>query len=84
MTELKLSPKGLSQVTPPLFEDGDTPREAADRLYDLCDALECCQVPREQVEELRALSQRFNQHMARQFAYWERLENYARKQKSCW
>ena len=48
------------------------------------DALESCQVPPEQVEELRALSQRFNQHMARQFAYWERLENYARKQKTCW
>lgn len=70
---------------PPAIDDGDTPREAADRLrYVLCDALERCQVPRHLVDELRALSDRFSQHMARQFAFWERLENYARIQKSCW
>lgn len=72
-------------MTPPLpFEDGDTPREAADRLYDLCDELERRQVPADQVEEVRTLSQRFLQHMAGQFAFWERLEDYARRQKSCW
>ena len=40
--------------------------------------------PPETVEELRALSERFLSHMAGQFAFWERLEHYARRQKSCW
>lgn len=71
-------------MTPPPFDHGDTPREAADRLYSLCDELERRQVPADQVEELRALSDRFLQHMAGQFAFWERLEDYARRQKSCW
>lgn len=66
-------------MTPPL--DGDTPREAANRLYDLCDELERRQVPADQVEEVRALSDRFKRHMAGQYAFWERLENYARKQR---
>ncbi len=65
----------------PLPLDGDTPREAADRLYDLCDELEQRQVPANQVEELRALSDRFKRHMAGQYVFWERLENYARKQR---
>lgn len=69
---------------PPAIDDGDTPREAADRLrYVLCDALERCQVPADQVEELRALSQRFLRHLAGQSVFWERLEDYARRQKSC-
>ena len=67
-----------------LPSDGDTPREAADRLFDLCDELERRQVPSDQVEEPRALSQRFLNHMAGQYAFWERLEDYARRQKSCW
>ena len=70
-------------MTPPPLE-GDTPREAADRLYDLCDELNRRQLPADQVEELRALSQRFLNHMAGQYAVWERLEDYARRQKSCW
>lgn len=70
-------------MTPPPIDGSYTPREAADRLYDLCDALERCQV-NDQVEELRALGDRFRNHMAGQFAFWERLEDYARKQKSCW
>ena len=65
-------------------EDSGTPHEAADRLFDLCDELERRQVPADQVEELRALSERFRNHMAGQFAFWERLEDYARRQKSCW
>ena len=71
-------------MTPPssVF-DGDTPREAADRLLNLCDELERRQAPADQVEELRALSGRFLHHMAGQFAFWERLEDYARRQKSC-
>ncbi len=36
-------------MTPPPL-DGDTPREAADRLFDLCDELERRQVPVDQVE----------------------------------
>ena len=65
-------------MTPPLpFVHGYAPREAAGRLYALCGELE-------QVEELRALSERFRDHMAGQVAFWERLENYARRQKSCW
>ena len=63
--------------------EGDTPREAADRLYALCEELEHHQVPTHQVEELRDLSGRFLHHMAGQFAFWERLEKYARRQKSC-
>lgn len=66
-------------MTPPL--DGDNPREAAKRLYDLCDELERRQVPADQVEEVRALGDRFKGHMAGQYAFWERLENYARKQR---
>lgn len=68
----------------PLPLDGDTPREAADRLFDLCDELERRQLPADQVEELRALSQRFLNHVAGHYAFWERLEDYARRQKSCW
>lgn len=68
----------------PLPLNGDNPREAADRLYDLCDELHRRQLPADQVEELRALSQRFLQHMAGQYAFWERLEHYAQRQKSCW
>lgn len=64
--------------------DGDIPREAVDRLFDLCDELERRQVPVDQVEELRALCSRFQHHMAVQFAFWERLEDYARRQKQCW
>ncbi len=71
-------------MTPPPIDGSYAPREAADRLYDLCDALERCQVPNDQVEELRTLSDRFRDHMAGQFAFWEKLENYARSQKSCW
>ena len=63
-------------MTPLPFDSGDTPREA--------DELERRQVPADQVEELRALSERFLSHMAGQFAFWERLEHYARRQKSCW
>ena len=71
-------------MTPGSPADGDTPREAADRLFDLCDELERRQVPAGQVEELRTLSQRFQYHMAGQYAFWERLEDYARRQKQCW
>ena len=72
-------------MTPPLpFDDGDTPREAADRLYSFCDELERRQVPADQVEELRALSERFLSHMAGQFAFWERLEHYARRLGCGW
>ena len=67
-----------------LPSDGDTPLEAADRLLELCDELECRHLPADQVEELRALSQRFLNHMAGQYAFWERLEDYARRQKQCW
>lgn len=69
---------------PPSFDGSYTPREAADRLYALCDELERRQLPIDQVEELRVLSERFLSHMAGQYAFWERLEDYARKQKSCW
>ena len=72
-------------MTPPLpLDDSDTPRAAAVRLYKLCDELERRQVPTDQVEELRALSERFRSHLASQFAFWERLEHYARRQRSCW
>ena len=67
-----------------LPSDGDTPREAADRLFDLCDELERRLVPADQVEELRTLRQRFLNHMAGRYAFWERLEDYARRQKQCW
>ncbi len=71
-------------MTPLPFDHGDTPREAADRLYNLCDELERRQVPTDLVEEVRGLSERFLRHMAGQYAFWERLEDYARRQKSCW
>lgn len=71
-------------MTPLPIDEGDTPRAAADRLYTLCDELERRQVPAHQVEELRALSERFRSHLVSQFAFWERLENYARRQKACW
>ena len=41
-------------MTPTLSQyHGDTPREAADRLLDLCDELERLQVPADQVEARR-------------------------------
>ena len=58
--------------------------DALKRRQQLRDELERRQVPGDQVEELRALSERFLSHMAGQFAFWERLEHYARRQKSCW
>ena len=79
MTPVPTGPSDFDRII-----NGDTPREAADRLYALCDELERRQVPADQVEELRALSERFLSHMAGQFAFWERLEHYARRQKSCW
>lgn len=71
-------------MTPLPLDHGDTPREAAKRLYRLCDELERRQMPADQVEELRALCERFLSHMAGQLVFWEKLENYARKQKPCW
>jgi len=71
-------------MTPPPIDDDYTPRAAANRLYALCDELERRQVPPDQVEDLRALSERFRSHMAGQAVFWERLEDYARRQKSCW
>lgn len=69
----------MTPLLPP--DHSDTPRQAANRLYTLCDELERRQVPTDQVEELRALSDRFKRHMAGQSVFWERLENYARKQR---
>lgn len=31
-----------------------------------------------------SLSERFRSHMSNQIVFWERLEHYARRQKSCW
>lgn len=70
-------------MSPLPIDDGDTPRAAADRLYKLCDELERCRVPADQVEELRALSERFRSHMNSQLVFWKRLEDYARRQKLC-
>lgn len=58
-----------------------TPRQAAHRLYQLCDELERCQMPFDQVEELRALSQRFLDHLAQADVFWERLQNFAARQR---
>lgn len=72
-------------MTPPPPIDNDyTPREAAERLYALCEELELRQVPTALTEELRTLSDRFCDHISGQYAFWERVENYARRQKSCW
>ena len=58
-----------------------TPRQAAHRLYLLCDELERRQVPLDQVEELRALSQRFLDHLAHADVFWERLQHFAARQR---
>ena len=60
-----------------------TPREAADRLYSLCDELELRQVPGDLVEELRGLSERYTRHIQGMSVFWERLQNYARRQGLC-
>jgi D-serine deaminase-like pyridoxal phosphate-dependent protein len=72
-------------MTPPptMAEEDYTPREAAERLYALCDELERLEVPHDQVEELRALSERFHRHMQNASVFWERLQDYARRQRPC-
>ena len=70
-------------MTPLPLDDGDTPREAADRLYTLCDELERRQVPGDQVEELRGLSERYTRHIQGLPVFWERLQDYARRQGLC-
>lgn len=66
-------------MTPtPLTPDPYTPREAANRLYLLCDELEQRQVPAEVVTEIRALSERFTRHLQELPVFAERLERLAR------
>ena len=62
-------------MTPLPFDSGDTPREA--------DELERRQVPADQVEELRALSDRFTRHIQGLPVFWERLKDYAWRQGLC-
>lgn len=61
-----------------------TPKEAADRLYMLCDELEHRQVPGDLVEELRGLSERFTRHLQAMPVFWERLQDFARRSAPCW
>lgn len=69
-------------MTPiPIPPEESTPRQAAHRLYQLCNELERCQVPLDQVEELRDLSQRFLDHLAHADVFWERLQNFAARQR---
>ena len=71
-------------MTPLPPQDPDyTPREAATRLYALCDELERRQVPGDLVEELRALSERYTRHIQGLAMFWERLQDYARRQGLC-
>jgi hypothetical protein len=74
-------------MTPPLENlEGakeTTPREAVERLSALCDRLELLQVPTGQVEELRSLCTRFLSHIQSQPVFWQRLEDYARRQRLC-
>ena len=67
----------------PMTVSDDTPRVAAERLYALCDELERRQVPADQVEELRALSDRFTRHIQGLPVFWERLKDYAWRQGLC-
>lgn len=65
-------------MTPnPLTPEPYTPREAARRLYVLCDELEQRQVPTEVVAEVRALSERFTRHLQELPVFCERLERLA-------
>ncbi len=64
-------------MTPPPpapLESGDTPREAAQRLYTLCEELERRQVAGDQVEGPTALSQRFLSHLEGPISYLEVIE----------
>lgn len=70
-------------MTPPINDDF-TPMEATERLYDLCEELARRQVPLDQVEELRVLSDRFRRHLQGLPVFWERLQDYARRQRPCW
>lgn len=66
-------------MTPnPAVPDPYSPREAAHRLYLLCDELELRQVPAEVVTEVRALSERFTRHLQELPVFCERLEQLAR------
>ena len=70
-------------MTPPI-DDDYTPMEATERLHVLCDELERRQVPLDQVQELRDLNDRFHRHMQALPVFWERLQDYARRQRPCW
>jgi len=57
------------------------PREAAHRLYALCDELEQRPIAAEVVAEIRALSERFTRHLQELPVFCERLEHLARSMR---
>ena len=54
-----------------------TPRQAAERLYTICDDLALRQVSAETVAEIRDLSQRFTRHFQELPVFCQRLEQIA-------
>lgn len=66
-------------MTPkPITPEPYTAREAANRLYLLCDELERRQVAADVVNDIRALSERFTRHLQELPVWCERLEHLAR------
>jgi hypothetical protein len=77
-----LPAKKITVPLPQLLTHGlYTPREAARRLYLLCDELEQRQVPTEVVAEVRALSERFTRHLQELPVFCERLERLAQSMR---
>lgn len=69
-------------MTPtPLPPEPYTAREAANRLYQLCDELLQRQVAAEVVTEVRALSEHFTRHLQELPVFCERLEHLARSMR---
>jgi D-serine deaminase-like pyridoxal phosphate-dependent protein len=69
-------------MTPtPFVPEPYTPREAANRLYLLCDELEQRHVPADVVTEIRTLSERFTRHLQELPVFCERLERLAQSMR---
>ena len=69
-------------MTPtPQVPEPYTPKQAAHRLYAVCDELEQRQVAPEVVATLRELSERFRDYLKQLPVVWERVEELARSNR---
>lgn len=66
-------------MTPLPSEALYNPREVARHLGRLCNLLEENNVPAEQVEEMRALAERFTRHFNKLLVFQDQVQDFARR-----